>query len=263
MIFLISPWASYKSEDIPNLNPQNIDEVRGCLGGIISFCISSLIFAIIMYFTYKLKSNDIIDMDIMMLLFIVNIIIYVALIFTFMNLSFKITDKINKNMTQKEKAKAYDEAIRKAKKYYDANTNDGYRSIFEDIFSEFAESEDERIRKRLIFDFRVLGKTEWGGLEVKDILAWLEKQGEHANFRNKIQIGDKVTRNEDGVLVNLSQLNRVAKKDEKQSEQKTVDEIAKEVCKNKESAVTFLKSAGIMNEKGELAEQYRQGEQKS
>jgi hypothetical protein len=49
-----------------------------------------------MYFTYKLKSNDIIDMDIMMLLFIVNVIIYVALIFAFMNLSFKITDKINK-----------------------------------------------------------------------------------------------------------------------------------------------------------------------
>ena len=39
----------------------------------------------------------------------------------------------------------------------------------------------------------------------------LEKQGEHSNFLNKIQIGDKVTRNKDGVLVNLSQLNRLAK----------------------------------------------------
>lgn len=44
----------------------------------------------------------------------------------------------------------------------------------------------------------------------------LEKQGEHAKFRDSIQVGDKVTRNGDGVLVNLSQLNRVAKKDEKQ-----------------------------------------------
>ena len=44
-------------------------------------------------------------------------------------------------------------------------------------------------------------------------------------------------------------------------EQKTVDEIAKEVCKDKASAVDFLKSAGIMNEKGELAEQYREDEQ--
>ncbi len=49
---------------------------------------------------------------------------------------------------------------------------------------------------------------------------WLEKEAEHANFRNNIQIGDNVTRNQDGVLVNLSQLNRVAKKDEKQCEQK-------------------------------------------
>ena len=51
------------------------------------------------------------------------------------------------------------------------------------------------------------------------------KQGEHANFLNKIQIGDKVTRNEDGVLVNLSQLNRVAKKDEKQGGQKPTDKV--------------------------------------
>ena len=49
---------------------------------------------------------------------------------------------------------------------------------------------------------------------------------------------------------------------ERQGKQKTVDEIAKEVCKDKASAVAFLKSAGIMNEKGELAEQYRQDEQK-
>lgn len=43
------------------------------------------------------------------------------------------------------------------------------------------------------------------------MLAWLEKQGEHANFLSKIQVGDKVTRNEAGILVNMSQLNRIAK----------------------------------------------------
>ena len=95
MIF-INPWASYHPDNIPNLNPQNDDEARGCLGGIISFCVSSLIFTTMMYFTYKLKSNEIINMDIMMLLFIINVIIYVVLIFAFMNLSFKIVDKINK-----------------------------------------------------------------------------------------------------------------------------------------------------------------------
>lgn len=104
MIF-INPWASYHSDDIPNLNPQDDDEARGCLGGIISFCMSSLIFVIMMYFTNKLKTNDIINMDIMMLLFIVNVIIYVVLIFVFMDLSFKIVDKINKKKRNKKENK--------------------------------------------------------------------------------------------------------------------------------------------------------------
>lgn len=104
MIF-INPWAFYHPDDIPNLNPQDDDEARGCLGGIISFCASSLIFVIMMYFTYKLKSNEIINMDIMMLLFIINVIIYVVLIFAFMNLSFKIVDKINKKKRNKKENK--------------------------------------------------------------------------------------------------------------------------------------------------------------
>ena len=87
------------------------------------------------------------------------------------------------------------------------------------------ESEDERIRKALIEAIRhnYVLTGSINHIPTKDILAWLEKH----------------------------------------SEQKTVDEIAKEVCKNKESAMAFLKSAGIINEKGELAEQYRQSEQKS
>ena len=75
-----------------------------------------------------------------------------------------------------------------------------------------SESEDERIRKAikqhiLFLDDSFPDKENW--------LAWLEKQGEHANFINKIQVGDKVTRNEYGMLVNLSQLDRVAKKEVK------------------------------------------------
>ena len=105
---------------------------------------------------------------------------------------------------------------------------DAYYLPIDDVIEEIKnypieESEDERIRKELIeyhkaqafFDGKPNNK------HVK-FVAWLEKQGEHANFRNKIQIGDKVTRNEDGMLVNLSQLNRVAKKDEKKAEQKPV-----------------------------------------
>ena len=83
----------------------------------------------------------------------------------------------------------------------------------EQNFPELKESEDEKIRKDII----VLVKDWWDRVNKDNIstkeqmLAWLEKQCEHANFLSKIQVGDKVTRNEDGVLVNLSQLKRIAK----------------------------------------------------
>jgi hypothetical protein len=52
---------------------------------------------------------------------------------------------------------------------------------------------------------------------------------------------------------------------EKQGEQKSLDDVVKEITKNKETAMSFLKSCGIMNANGELADEYKieQGEQKS
>ena len=125
--------------------------------------------------------------------------------------------------------KEYNEALKRAKRFYDSNTNEGYRQIFEEIFPELAENEDERIRKRIIEWIEEIRKCNLSNAEhngdCSEAIAWLKKQGEHANFRNKIQIGDKVTHNEDGVLVNLSQLKRVAKKYEKQGEQKPIIEM--------------------------------------
>lgn len=88
---------------------------------------------------------------------------------------------------------------------------------------ELKESEDEKwIPKEIIKYLKEKGdfRSCW--------IAWIEKKDEHANFLSKIQAGDKVTRNEDGVLVNLSQLNRVANK---QGEQKLlyVNDNAKEM----------------------------------
>ena len=91
------------------------------------------------------------------------------------------------------------------------------QEIAEKYCPELKESEDERIRKELLNAFQEAEDSLYMVLtpqKRKSILAWIEEQGEHANFRNKIQVGDKVTRNEDGALVNLSQLNRVAKKGE-------------------------------------------------
>ena len=134
-----------------------------------------------------------------------------------------------KELSIEEKAKAYDEAIEKFEVILNLSTVKESGTIFADdvrkIFPALAESEDEKIRKRLISYFKSqVEANKDGNTEVlctyNKWIAYLEKQGEHANFRNKIQIGDKVTRNTDGVLVNLSQLERIAKKDKKQGEQK-------------------------------------------
>lgn len=116
----------------------------------------------------------------------------------------------------------YKELLEKAKEAYSKCETEAEKRRLESIFPELAESEDEKIRKDLIqwVNTNISLERMPVGLNYSNecILAWLEKQGEHDNFLNKIRIGDKVTRNADGVLVNLSQLNRVAQKNEKQGE---------------------------------------------
>lgn len=92
---------------------------------------------------------------------------------------------------------------------------------------ELKESDDERIMGNIIATIHLYYGEPLED-EAKEMIAWLEKQCVHAKFINGIQVGDKVTRNEDGVLVNLSQLNMVANK---QGEQKLlyVNDNAKEM----------------------------------
>ena len=116
------------------------------------------------------------------------------------------------------------EAMKILKDFHDKSALFSVRTALDTIIPELKVSEDERIKETLIDYFKTYKKQEecgintFFGIPTDNILAWLEKQGEHANFLNKIQIGDKVTRNEFGVLVNLSQLKRVAKPADKQGE---------------------------------------------
>jgi len=92
-----------------------------------------------------------------------------------------------KELTIEEKAEAYDKAIERAKKWYNAPNIDkiptyGNR-IIEEIFPELIESEDERIRKALICHISKISTEipvgalhRINGVEIPDILAWLEKQ---------------------------------------------------------------------------------------
>lgn len=124
-----------------------------------------------------------------------------------------------KELSIQEKATRYDEALARANEMIKSMTNIGGVAKVDDIqhiFPELKESEDERISGNIIATIHLYYGEPLED-EAKEMIAWLKKQGEHSKFINGIQVGDKVTRNEDGVLVNLSQLNRVANK---QGEQK-------------------------------------------
>lgn len=122
-----------------------------------------------------------------------------------------------KELSIEDKAKRYDEVLKSATvahKDEDRHLN----ATLERIFPELKESKDERISKRIIHALHgdVLEMSE-----IKEAVAWLEKIGEHLKFCKTIQIGDRVTRNEGGVLVNMSQLDRIAKPRKTQGEQKS------------------------------------------
>jgi len=125
-----------------------------------------------------------------------------------------------KELSIEEKAKAYDKAVSEIRNLRDMLLKEGIINKdgvicnnFNRIFPELEESEDERIRKwiRKELESKYVVDNIVNNVMADKALAWLEKQGDHTNFLSKIQVGDKVTRNEDGVLVNLSQLKRVAK----------------------------------------------------
>lgn len=80
-------------------------------------------------------------------------------------------------MTTEQKAKAYDEALEKAKIWqnhlYETNDKD-YADELNYIFPELKESEDERIRKAII---SYISHGQHCGVSNANMIAWLEKQG--------------------------------------------------------------------------------------
>lgn len=184
-------------------------------------------------------------------------------------------------MTIEEKAKRYDEAIKRVEDIMTGKCKTTFmftEGLFEHIFPALKESEGEKIRKGLLYviEHHPTLPTE----EAEEYIAWiekqgekdeeililkdqveslhaaikvikethrieLEKQGEHARFCDSIQIGDKVTRNQDGVLVNLSQLERVAKSADKvESKFKVGDKIRR---KNPSSCDEDMQVSRIFN----------------
>ena len=93
-------------------------------------------------------------------------------------------------MTQEEKAKRFDEVVEEFRGLLEGVHEDKCDIMEEDILKivpELKKSEDEKIRKALISYFKShltssteIDKEHWEGMVIKDILAWLEKQGASA-----------------------------------------------------------------------------------
>ena len=84
-------------------------------------------------------------------------------------------------MTEKEKAKAYDEALEIAKNEINIKGIGDTVDLCKQLFPELDESEDERVREWLVDYFKTIGESKsWihRGIGPKQILAWLEKQKE-------------------------------------------------------------------------------------
>ena len=80
-------------------------------------------------------------------------------------------------MTEKEKAKTYDEALKKANAAH-KDEDRHLKATLERIFPELKEDDDERIKKELIQWVDEFPDTIWRGHYKKDIIDWIEKQGE-------------------------------------------------------------------------------------
>jgi len=123
--------------------------------------------------------------------------------------------------TIEEKAKAYDEALEKARQLCAYPTTKPFVSDLQDLFPELAEFEDEKIRNGLVRHLEELlelggvAEDEWDRNECEKYIDWLEKQGEKDILEDAILDG-----NEDGLIAET-----IRYKNEKQVEKKPVIEM--------------------------------------
>ena len=92
-----------------------------------------------------------------------------------------------KELSINEKAKAYDEAIERAKKMYG-------NEIAEEIFHELKEGNDERIKRNCIHFLELQKHHHAATFEIEECIDWLEKQGEQLADKNepRFEVGDWV-----------------------------------------------------------------------
>lgn len=80
-------------------------------------------------------------------------------------------------MTENEKIKAYDEALKKASAAY-KDEDRHLKATLERIFPELKEENDERIKKNCIHFLELQKQHHAATFEIEECIDWLEKQGE-------------------------------------------------------------------------------------
>lgn len=93
----------------------------------------------------------------------------------------------------------YEEALKRAKAYKGHDV----RCALEEVFPELKKSKDERIRKALIEHFRWNAQQILNYLDNKEVLAWLEKQGESKKVPLWKHWKDGIAGNGDGKRIYL------------------------------------------------------------
>ena len=107
-----------------------------------------------------------------------------------------------KELTIEQKAKAYDEAIERAKNFIE-NGDERERTIAESIFAGLMkESEDEKVEKAIFGMVYDSDNDLWSSYDVSksDVLAWLEKQGNTNETIDRDEFAQGVLR---GAAINL------------------------------------------------------------
>lgn len=98
-------------------------------------------------------------------------------------------------MTEKEKAKAYDEAIERTKKIYG-------NGVIKEIFPELKEEDAERIRKNCIHFLELQKQHHAATFEIEECIDWLETQGKNSTDKTKpsFKVGDWIITPKNKVL---------------------------------------------------------------
>ena len=102
-----------------------------------------------------------------------------------------------KELSIEEKARRYDEAIKRAKELLEIGVKDTRdKRVVLSFFPELKESEDEKMRKSIIYALRNGGFYD--NDKTDEAIAWLEKQGEQKpvdKVEPKFKIGDWIVYN--------------------------------------------------------------------